>query len=294
MPAICHSVLQRRFLAGSALFLSVAVCVQCTNVARPAVSQLSRPPSDPAAAVAVVAATDEDLSAMAAADPLAFLQYCWERYQTRVRDYRCTFRKQELVGDRLLPEQEADLRIRQQPFSVDMTFTRNPGQCGRALYVAGKWQDSDGNELAWAKPSGAILQAFVPRIKQPIRGPRAQKESRRSIDQIGFDKSFELIVYYARKAAEQGVLDMTYAGLGTVGDRRTYVLERRLPYTGEEYPYPDALLVIHIDREYLLPVSCCSYADTAGTQLLGSYVYSDVQLNPGYTDADFDPDLIGF
>jgi hypothetical protein len=67
-----------------------------------------------------------------------------------------------------------------------------------------------------------------------------------------------------------------------------------LPYTGDEEVYPDRLLRVFIDKEWLLPTCCISYADDNGSQLLGRYVLVDVRLNPGYTDADFDPEGIGF
>jgi len=66
------------------------------------------------------------------------------------------------------------------------------------------------------------------------------------------------------------------------------VIERILPYTGEEGEYPDRLLVVHIDKQWLVPTACICYADLDRTELLGKYVYTDVQLNVGLTDADFD------
>ena len=244
-----------------------------------------------AAMVSDVADRNEQL---ARTDPLQFLQYCLVRYNSRVRDYRCTFTKQESIQGTALPEQIADVRFRQEPFSVDMTFVKNVRECKRALYVAGQEVDGAGNELAWAKPGGLILRAFLPRIKQPIHGHRAERASRRAIDQFGFHRSLELILEYSRKAKAEGKLSFEYVGHGVIGGQPTFVFERLLPYTGDEKDYPDKLLVLHVDQEHLVPTACYCYADEARQDLLGSYVYTNVQLNPGYIADDFDPDKINF
>lgn len=231
---------------------------------------------------------------LAQRDPMAFLQFCWDEYKKNVTDYRCTFTKHERIMGQLQPEQIADVRFREAPFSVDMTFTKNIGECKRALYVADKWLDDEGNQQAWAKPGGAIVRLLISKILQPIHGPRAQKASRRTIDQFGFGKSFELIIHYSKKAQAEDALTLRYAGVGEVEGRPTYKFERILPYDGDEANYPDHLLVFHIDREMLLPVACYAYSDQAGNDLLGSYVYTDVVLNPGYVADDFDPDIINF
>ena len=231
---------------------------------------------------------------LAKKDPMAFLEMCREKYRQDIKDYHCTFVKHEFVNGKLRPQQTADVRFREDPFSVDMTFVKNVGQCKRALYIKGKWVDSDGAEQTLAKPGNALLAVFVPKIKQPIHGARAKKASRRTIDQFGFGKSLDLILHYSQKAQDEGMLQLEYVGEGKVDDRPTYMFERKLPYNGDETVYPDGLLVVHVDQEYLLPTACYSYADQQKKELLGKYVYEDVKLNVGYDDKDFDPEVIGF
>lgn len=240
------------------------------------------------------ASTTPDYEDFAERDPMGFLRFCWDGYKKNVTDYRCTFTKHERIMGELKPKQIADVRFREAPFSVDMTFTKNIGECKRALYVANKWLDDEGNQQAWAKPGGAIVRLLISKILQPIHGARARKASRRTIDQFGFGKSFELILRYCVKAQAEDALILRYVGLGDVEGRATYKFERILPYDGDEANYPDHLLVFHIDREMLLPIACYAYSDQAGEDLLGSYVYTDVVLNLGYVAEDFDPDIINF
>jgi hypothetical protein len=277
------------------LSVTAAFSMQCHQASQRTVA-MEKPASHVELVSATVLATD-GMSAnerLAQSDPLRFLQHCWDHYKTTVRDYSCTFTKQELIRGQLLPEQVAQVRFRQEPFSVDMTFVKNVRQCKRALYIEGKWTDSAGRELALVEPGGAIIRVLISKIKQPIHGARAEQESRRTIDEFGFDKSLELIMKYSTIAEEEGVLQLEYVGRGSIGGRPTYVLERHLPYTGEDLPYPDNLLIVHIDQEHLLPTACFSYADAEGRELLGSYIYTDIAINQNYTADDFDPDKINF
>ena len=277
-----------------ALVFTIALSVQCHQAGHAA--SVAAPPHmvefvPTAAIVSDVVDRNEQL---ARTDPLGFLQLCLDHHNADVRDYRCTFTKRESISGEVLPAQVVDVRHRQEPFSVDMTFVKNVRECKRALYVAGEWLDDDGNELAWAKPGGAILRTFLPRVKQPIHGRRAEKASRRGIDQFGFRRSLELILQYSRKAEAEGKLSFEYTGHGTIGGRPTYVFRRLLPYTGDERDYPDRLLILHVDQEHMVPTACYCFADDLGQDMLGTYVYTDLRLNPGYTAADFDPNEISF
>ena len=138
----------------------------------------------------------------------------------------------------------------------------------------------------------ATTKLFVSHIKQPIHGHRAKAASRRSLDQFGFRRTLELILRYVRRGQQDGTMRLEYVGHGEIGGRPTYVFERRFPFTGDEEPYPDALLRYHIDQEWLVPTGCFSYADDKGTKLLGSYVLTDVEFNVGLEEQHFDPDRI--
>lgn len=277
-----------------ALGVAVLCSVQCHSSSHPGIVQNTQARAEIVPTAAVVMDAADRNEQLARTDAFQFLQYCWDQYRRNIHDYSCTFAKQELIEGQVTPLQKADVKFMAQPFSVDMTFVENIRECKRALYVEGKWFDDAGNAQAWAKPGGAILRTLVPRIKQPIHGSRAQRASRRTIDQFGFGKTFELIMKYSIKARDEGKLDLEYVGQGVVAGRPTYVFERRLPYDGNESNYPDNLLVINIDQEYLVPTSCQSYSDSSGQSLLGSYVYSDLHLNNGFTADDFDPDKINF
>jgi hypothetical protein len=234
-----------------------------------------------------------EIENLARRDPLSFMKHCLAEYDRKIRDYTVTFTKQERLRGKLAAEQETQVRFRQSPYSVDMMWTRNPGRASRVLYVQGARTDKTGRELALIKPAG-ILGGIGIKVERDIHGPDADVESRRSIDQFGFRKTLELIVKYSEKAAASGELSLEFTGEGSLDGRPTYMFERRLPYTGQDEPYPDKLLVVHVDQEWLLPTGCFSYADDAGQDLLGKYLLTDASFNVGYDAADFDPERMNF
>lgn len=221
-------------------------------------------------------------------DPLAYLHKARRDYDHSVRDYSCRLTKQELLGKKLSKEQVVEVKFREGPFSVFMHITKNPDQARRVLYVKDKFV-KDGAEQAVVEPEGPIARLLVRSVLRPIDGRDAQKVSRRLISEFGFARSLDLVIKYAELAQAQGRLDLRYAGEGMIDGRRTHVLERRLPYDSASREWPDALVVVHMDQEWNLPVACYSYADPDGKQLLGKYEYSNVRLNIGLPQTDFEP-----
>ncbi len=230
---------------------------------------------------------DDPIDKMAHEAPLDLLREAQRRYRDAVVDYTCRFTKQENLYGRMTPVQSANVKFRHQPFSVYMHWVENPDKARRVWYVAGKWT-TGGMPAAKCEPEGAIARVFVNKILMPIHGPDAKAASRRTIDQFGFANVLDMIVKYALIAEQSGELKLAHLGDGEVDGKATYVFERRLPYTGENGRYPDKVLVYHLEKQTLLPVMCASYADDAKQELLGRYTFTDVQLNVGLKETDFD------
>ena len=272
--------------------LLVAFCIECWPVGEPQASAAALPLVQPAVA-AVKADAGDPYEKLVATAPLSLLEKGLQRCERSIRDYTVTFTKQERIGGKLRPEQQIEVKFKEEPFSVLMQWVRNPDKARRVIYVQGHRVDEQGRELALAEPEGAIARLLVPSIALPINGSEAQATSRRTIDQFGFENALELIIKYCRLAATEKGFDLRYVGDGTVGGRETYVLERVLPYAGENGAYPDRRAVVHLDKQWLIPLSTHCYADDAKTELLASYVFTDVRLNVGLTDRDFTPEANG-
>jgi hypothetical protein len=241
------------------------------------------PKADVARGAADVGKTD-DLAAIAQRDPMELVGRGRAWYEANVHAYRCVLIKQERLSDKLSPVQEVELRFRADPRAVYMLWKTNADQAKRALYLGDdrEYVDKNGEALARVEPAGAIARLFVKDLYVPLRGADARKASRRTLDEAGFGATFDLLEAYNAVAAEQGVLNIRYGGTGRVDGRPTYVIVRDLPYVDPSGPYPDARMVLHLDQEWLLPVAVYSYADHDEKTLLGSYVFTAVELNPNF------------
>ncbi|MBK8915793.1 MAG: DUF1571 domain-containing protein [Phycisphaerales bacterium] len=229
----------------------------------------------------------DPLLALAQRDPAALIARGEQRLRETIRDYSCTFLKQELLPDGLTPVQEIRVLYREAPRSCFMTWQRNVGEAKRVLWIEKpEFVDDDGRPVAKVEPGGAVLRLVLSEIMLPIHGAQAKKTSRRSIDEFGFRAMFELLARTNARARERGILDFRFDGEGEVDGRPTLIFRRLLPESlvGE---FPDARMVMHLDREWLLPVAIYSHADHAGNKLLGSYVLTQVKLNPGLDDDAF-------
>lgn len=271
------------------LLLVVGFLVQCQRVsaAEPAVA---KPKANPGAAYASIKPPPlsvDPYETMVKSDPVAFFRAAMERYQRSVHDYTCTFEKQELVGGRLTTEQVTEVKFREKPFSVNMVWTKNADKARRVIYVEGKWTDDKGQRLAVVEPQGVIARALVDYVMRPIDGSDARKAARRRIDQFGFANSLQLIMKYTELGLQRQEVELKYVGDSDWPGRPCYVIERRLPYTDDNGVYPDRVLMVYVDKEYLLPTCCISYADEAKTKLLGRYMLKNVRFNVGLSDRDF-------
>lgn len=232
-------------------------------------------------------------------NPLAALYEARDRHRLAVRDYTCTFVKQEMLESGMSEEQEIQVLFRQEPYSVVMHWVRNPGLAERVVYVKNRWIDPDADdpderEMAVCQP-GPILAKLVRSIKQPIRGERARDASRRYIDEFGFGRSLDLLIQYSDLAKKRNELSLTFRGESYFDGRPTWVIRRHLPYTGEGGRYPDRTAEVHIDREYFVPVAVYCYGDDKmrPEKLLGKYEYRNVRFGVGLTERDFDPATYG-
>ncbi len=233
-------------------------------------------------------AAPSDLIQLAQRDPAAVTRLGMERYRASVREYSCVFLKQERLDGGLTPVQEIEVRFRREPHSVFMIWKRNADGAKRALYVDHpEYVDGSGRKAAKVEPAGAVARLFVSEIMMAIDGSEARAASRRSIAEFGFAATVGLLDQINTQAAQAGVLDYKFSGAGEVDGRPTLVFTRRLPAAKSQNPWPDALLVMHVDQEWLLPTALYSYADAEGKELLGSYVTTRVRFNPGFDESAF-------
>ena len=236
--------------------------------------------------VEFAASFDPELERLAHADPLGFLKRCRDRYRENVRDYRGLFTWEERTPNGLTPEQVARIRFRETPYSVDMRWIKNARQAKRVTYVAGRWEKAGRPQLR-IELNGWLALLAPGGVRRDIHSSLVAAAARRPIDQFGYFNTLDLMIGYCDRARGHPEFELRYVGRGLQANRPCYVFVRRLPYGNGEVDYPDRVLDVHIDAQWLVPTGCFSYADDARTKLIGRYMLTDPEFNVGLTDEDF-------
>jgi len=192
------------------------------------------------------------LPVSAAEDTLQLLK-AMARHSERIRDYTAVFHKQEIVKDKLLPQENIFLKFRK-PFSVYMRWLEGPYEGQEVLYVRDKYK----GKLIGHK--GGFF-GFVTLSLDP-RGRRAMKGNRYPITEAGLAKVITRVLKDVKKGEAEGVLQLSHRGFSALKINLWIDLENGLPIKAEFFDW--------------------------GLKKVGSYGYKDLMLNVGLTETDFD------
>jgi hypothetical protein len=200
-----------------------------------------------------------------------------------IRDYSCTLRTQERIDGRLSDEQSMFVKIRHEPFSVYMCFLGPEKIRGReVLYVAGK-----NNEKLLAHCVG--IRKLVGTIALTPTGTMAMRDHRHPITETG-------VLNMARRLLA-GADENTHRPRADIKLRRNEMIDHRLVTCIEVRRETDAagvdfsLTRIYVDQELKIPTRYEAYdrSEIDGQpSLLEKYSYTDIKVNNGFSDADFD------
>ena len=237
-----------------------------------------KPKRSPGAERAVYPKPPKEMDALARRDSLALLEESIRWYERTVTDYTCTFTKQERIDETLAKTETTFLKFREKPFSVYLKWSE-PSNGQEVIFVQGRY-----DEKAVVHPSGLLGLIFRKMSLDP-EGKLAMRHSRRPITFAGLGNMLRLAVGQCKAAQAKGDLVFEYRGVREEAGRPAYVLNRILP-DGKGYPCHQ--LFIFIDCEYLLPIRTEAYLWDG--RLLSDYRYADLNLNPGLTDEDFNPE----
>ncbi|MCX5682188.1 MAG: DUF1571 domain-containing protein [Planctomycetota bacterium] len=228
---------------------------------------------------AVYPNSPEDMKKLAAGDPLEFLRKSLKWTDERVGDYTCQFQKQEKIDGEIQKAETMQMKFRARTFSLYIKWVGDNSAGQEALYVEGK---NDGKVAA--HPSG-LLGILVRKVMIDPTSKLALKHARRPLTFAGMANMLRLVIPQCEKAKANGDLTLTFEGLRDLNGRPTYVFKRVLPNKND---YACPILTIYIDQQFLICVRTDAY-DWDGT-LMSQYIYSDILINPGLKDEDFDVD----
>lgn len=195
-----------------------------------------------------------------------------------VGDYTATFLKRELVRGTLLPEENIQLKFKK-PFKVYMKWLKGPHEGREALYVEGKYDNKvvghDGGLI------GFITLNMAPTGKTAMRG------NRHPITDVGIGRLIGIVMENVRRAGREGALKLIYQGEEEVYGYKAYRISVAFP-PEKGRGYYCRRLELWVDRGLGLPVKILIYGWK--DEVMESYGYRDIKVNPGLPDSGFDKD----
>jgi hypothetical protein len=236
------------------------------------------------------AGNSSNSNAAAGAHPLdaalALAQKVQNNIEQNVHDYTATVIKQERSGGELKPADICDVKIRSHPFSVYMDFLAPDDVKGEeALYVDG----ANGNKLIGHAGSG--IRALAGSVWLDPKGILAMAGQRYPIMELGIANLTRRLIDVGRHDRQYGECYVWQNDNAKVGDRPCILITVMHPTRRPEFIFHIAR--IFIDRDLLVPLHYEAYdwpqSEGQPPQLLERYTYANLKLNPGLTDADFDP-----
>lgn len=213
---------------------------------------------------------------------LRAIDRCQERYEA-VQDYVCTFSKRERIDGRLTPLHVMEMKVRTQPQSIYLKFQQpSPGR--EAIFIAGR---NDGKVLAH---DVGIKRLLAGTLSLEPTGGMAMEDCRHPITQAGIGPLLATIE--ARWMAELSVGESVVAFHEdqTAASRPCTVIETTHPHRQPDFLFFQVR--VFVDRELGLPIRFEAYDWPKGSgqapELVEEYCYSNLKLNVGLRDLDFD------
>ncbi len=230
-------------------------------------------------------------------DPLeAALRIAYEgrkRIQEAIRDYTCILTRRERVDGRQMGYETIFVKVRHpleeqgrvvQPFSVYVRFLRPDRVKGReVIYVEGR----NGGKLIVR--NGGTRFAHITTSLLPD-SPAAMQHTRYPITEIGVLNLTKRLIENGEQERGNENCEAKLVQGAKINGRSCTVVQVAHKVRGEGLAYKTARILI--DDELVVPVHYSAYdwPQTEGGKLvlLEEYTYTDLRLNVGLTDRDFD------
>ncbi len=242
------------------------------STTKPDHSALSR------SALSTVAAPEEPPTARA----VRLIMACQSRFGT-VSDYTCTFYKRERVNGKLTPLYVMDMKARTRPKSIYFRFA-DPYKGREAIFVEGQ---NSGKILAH---DVGLTKFLAGTLELEPSSARAMEDNRHPITEAGIGALIGTVAHRwtVELTTEESVL--VFDSNMTIGSRHCQLIEAL--HTRRSPDFQFCKVRLFIDSELNLPIRFEGYdwpREPAGPpELVEEYTYSDLKLNVGLGDLDFD------
>jgi hypothetical protein len=242
---------------------------------------LAQPPKSGEPGKLVTASASE---AAKSADPLGTMLGEAHAAHAKLRDYTCTFTRQERINGTLSVEQVGEMKVRLSPVGVYVRFARPEGIAGMEIAYSGAKKDGK----VRYRPAG-----IAGRKGFQVLATDDQKflaDNRHPVTEWGMGPIIELIsTATAREKTLNNPVEVFTADYQFANRNVTkYEIQTRRPHA---FRYA-AKMLVYVDKETKLPVRFEAYDDPkAGTtvgELLEAYSFTDLKFNNGLGENSFD------
>jgi hypothetical protein len=203
-----------------------------------------------------------------------------------LKDYSATVVKRERINGELGEPEYAFVKIRNQPFSVYMRFLSPKKVVGQeAMYVDGK---NDNKMFAHAPPDS--LKGKFGTVSLLPTAPMAMAGQRYPITELGIVNLTKRLIEVGNHDKQFGECDVKFFQGAKVNGRDCTMIQVTHPVPRRNFLFHIAR--IYMDNELNMPIRYEAYEwpqqPGGDPVLLEEYTYMNLQINQGFTDADFD------
>lgn len=220
-------------------------------------------------------------------DPIGYAKAALAESKHRfatVRDYTCTFIKRERIRGRLSGYEVMSMKARTSPQSVYFKF-KQPTAGREAIYVHGR---NGGKAIVHDVGFNKFLAGTV--HLDPM-SRRAMSGNRHPITDAGIGFMIETLTEGWNREMSARDSDVTIRETVLVNKRPSTMIVCRHRNRRPDFVFHEVRL--YIDHELGLPTRFEAYdwpaREGQPAPLLEEYIYSDLKINVGLSDADFDP-----
>ena len=216
-------------------------------------------------------------------NPVKFLDACLRRYNREIHGYSGVLRKQERLNCKLQAVEVIDYWFEEEPYSVMMKWKDGARLASASLYVEGRDNDKMLVLPVLLRWSGRL-------VEQDPDGSMAHNCARYTIREFSVRQGTERTVKAWRAAQEKGTLRVEYCGVQPIPElngRKCHLLKRTCDPPEEEGLVH---LEVMIDAETWLQTGS-RLVDGDGN-LIASYFFPELQVNPQFAEEQFTKDTL--
>ena len=214
---------------------------------------------------------------------LRVLKACQDEIDRNIQDYSCTLVKRERIDGELGESQYIFMKVRQQPFSVYMSFLK-PYAGREVVYVAGQ----NSGKLVVLE---AGFKRMLGKMNLDPEGTLAMSGQRYPITDVGIRNLTTKLTKMWQGETKFAECVVTSNPGTQINKRATTMIQVVHPVPRQEFRFHVARLFM--DNELKIPIHFDAYGwpeqEGGEPPLDESYTYTSLKLNNGFTGRDFDP-----